>query len=157
MRDAIDEIDISILAALQVDSARPVTEIAAEVGLSQAPCWRRIQRLREEGYIRAEVALLDRRKLGFATQFFAQVRLAAHARANLAEFEKAILAHPEVMECYATIGTMDFLLRIVTRDVEHYEDFLMRALSQLPGVQEIQSTLALSEVKSTTALPLAKR
>lgn len=154
MQNEVDEVDRQILSALQTDSTRSVVEIADIVGLSQAPCWRRIQKLKENGFIRAQVSLLDRRKLGLNAQVFAQVRLTAHGRSNLSEFADAIQTFPEVLECYVMMGTVDFILRIVTKDIEAYERFFFDKLSQVPGVQEINSMVALSEIKSTTELPL---
>jgi len=124
------------------------------VGLSASPCWRRIDRLEREGFIKRRVAILDRRKVGLNAQIFAQVKLNAHGRANLDEFAAAIRDLPEVLECYVMMGSVDFLLRIVAPDIEAYEKLFFNRLSQLPGVQEVNSTVALSEIKATTALPL---
>jgi Lrp/AsnC family transcriptional regulator len=154
MLDQLDSFEKRILAILQEDASRSTADIAAEVGLSQAPCWRRIQKLKDEGLIRSTVCLLDRQKLGLRAQIFAQVKLNAQGRANLDEFSTAIREFPEVLECYVLMGSVDFMLRIVTADIEAYERFFFEKLSQLPGVQEINSTVALSEIKSTTALPL---
>jgi Lrp/AsnC family transcriptional regulator len=154
MLSDLDTFDRKILAALQSDSSRSTTEIADEVGLSQAPCWRRIQRLKESGVIKAQVSILDRKKLGLNTQIFAQVKLSAHGRAHLSDFSDAIRQFPEVLDCFVMMGTVDFMLRIVTKDIESYEHFFFNKLSQVPGVQEIHSMVALSEIKSTTQLPL---
>ena len=102
----------------------------------------------------AIVALVDRTKIGLKAQIFAQVKLNAHGRANLDEFTAAIRELPEVMECYVLMGSVDFLLRIVAADIESYERLFFERLSNLPGVQEINSTVALSEIKSTSALPI---
>lgn len=150
----LDAFDQKILVALQEDSGRSTAEIAEIVGLSQSPCWRRIQRLREEGIIKAQVALVDRRKVGLNTQIFAQVKLNAHGRSHLEEFSAAIQQFPEVLDCYVTMGTTDFLLRIVAADIDAYERFFFEKLSRVPGIQEINSIVALSEIKSTTALPI---
>lgn len=150
----LDKFDRKLLIELQRDASRPTAEIAEAVGLSQSPAWRRIQRLRAEGIIKAEVALLDRRKLGLNAHVFAQVKLNAHGRAHLDEFTTAIASFPEVLECYVLMGPVDFLLRIVTADVEAYERFFFEKLSRLSGVQEVNSTMALSEIKGTTALPV---
>lgn len=154
MQPNLDRTDRKILALLQQDASLSAAEIAEKVGLSQSPCWRRIQRLKEEGYIRAQVALLDRKKLGLNTQIFAQVKLSAHGRQHLDEFTAAIRQIPEVLECYVMMGETDFNLRIVAADIEAYERFFFDTLSKLPGVQEIKSTIALSEIKNTTALPV---
>jgi Lrp/AsnC family transcriptional regulator len=124
------------------------------VGLSASPCWRRIERLDREGYIRARVALVDRRKIGLNAHVFAQLKLDAHGRANLDDVSVAVRTFPEVLEAYVLLGSMDFLLRIVASDIEAYERFFFERLSKLPGVREINSSVALSEIKSTTALPI---
>jgi Lrp/AsnC family transcriptional regulator len=154
MQGRLDDIDLGILARLQRDSSASVGEIAESVGLSQSPCWRRIQRLEQEGFIRERVALLDREKLGFTLQVFVQVRFSREGGATLAAFEEAVRAAPEVLECFMLMGDVDFLLRVVTRDVQSYERFLRQTLAPIPGVRDITSTIALSAVKATTALPL---
>jgi Lrp/AsnC family transcriptional regulator len=154
MLEHLDNYERRIIGILQTDASRSTTEISQEVGLSQAPCWRRIQRLKEEGYIRSQVCIFDRSKLGLRAQIFAQVKLNAHGRAHLAEFSDAIRGFPEVLDCFVLMGSTDFMLRIVTRDIETYERFFFDKLSQVPGVQEVNSMVALSEIKSTTALPL---
>jgi Lrp/AsnC family transcriptional regulator len=154
MQEKLDQTDVAILMRLQRDSSASVGEIAESVGLSQSPCWRRIQRLEQEGYIRERVALLDRDKLGFTLQVFVQVRFSREGGAQLADFEDAIRAAPEVVECHMLMGDVDFMLRVVTRDVASYERFLRQTLAPIPGVRDITSTIALSAVKSTTELPL---
>ena len=150
----LDQYEKRILRLLQEDASLSNAEIAEKVGLSASPCWRRIDRLEREGFIKRRVALLDRRKVGLNAQIFAQVKLNAHGRANLDEFAAAIRDLPEVLECYVMMGSVDFLLRIVAPDIEAYEKLFFNRLSQLPGVQEVNSTVALSEIKATTALPL---
>ena len=150
----LDDFDRKILRVLQEDCSLSTAEVAERVGLSQSPCWRRISALEEAGIIRKRVALLDRRKIGLGAQVFANVKLSAHGRAHMAEFEATIQAIEEVIECYVLMGTTDFLLRIVTPDIESYERLFFEKLSRLPGVQEITSSMALSEIKSTTALPV---
>lgn len=150
----LDAYEKRILRLLQEDASLSNAEIAEQVGLSASPCWRRIDRLEREGFIKRRVALLDRRKVGLNAQIFAQVKLNAHGRANLDEFAAAIRDLPEVLECYVLMGSVDFLLRIVAPDIEAYEKLFFNRLSQLPGVQEVNSTVALSEIKATTALPL---
>ncbi|MBC2679498.1 Lrp/AsnC family transcriptional regulator [Pseudomonas baltica] len=154
MQSSLDAYDRRILALLQEDATLSSAQIAEQVGLSQSPCWRRIQRLKEEGVIRAQVTLLDRKKIGLNTQIFAEVKLNAHGRSNFTEFAEAIRGFPEVLECYVLMGNVDFLLRIVTPDIEAYERFFFEKLSMVPGIQEVNSTVALSEIKSTTSLPV---
>ncbi|WP_066685155.1 Lrp/AsnC family transcriptional regulator [Sphingomonas sp. CCH18-H6] len=154
MSPELDVYERRILALLQEDASRPTTEIAQAVGLSQAPCWRRIQRLKEAGFIRRDVSLLDRHKLGLNAQVFAQVKLSANGRADVSSFSDAIRGFPEVLDCFVLMGPVDFMLRIVAEDINAYERFFFEKLSQVPGIQEINSMVALSEIKSTTALPL---
>ena len=151
---AIDEIDRQILDLLQRDASLSNAEIASRVQLSVSPCWRRIQRLEQQGVIRARVALLDPAKLGLGITVFASVKLSSHGRQALPAFEAAIGAFPEVVECYTVTGEVDFILRIVTRDIPSYERFLREHLLQLPHVGEMHSTIALTQVKYTTAVPL---
>ena len=150
----LDQFDREILALLQQDASLSAAEIGARVGLSQSPCWRRINRLEQLGVIEARVAHLDRHKLGLDVLVFAMIKLNAHGRRSLPEFAEAIRQHPEVQECFTLMGDMDFLVRIVTRDIQSYERFFFETLSQLPGVQEVHSNIAMSQMKSTTQLPL---
>ena len=150
----LDPFEIRILRELQRDASLTTAEIADRVGLSVSPCWRRIDRLERDGFIRKRVALIDRRKVGLYAHVFAQVKLDAHGRANLDEFSEAIRGFPEVLDAYVLMGTTDFMLRIVAKDIDAYERFFFDRLSKLPGVQEINSTVALSEIKSTNELPL---
>lgn len=154
MLETLDRFDRRILRALQTDGSLSTNELALAVGLSQSPCWRRVQRLRQAGYIGATVALLNRSALGLNVQIFALIKLSAHGRANVSQFTQAVKAYPEVLECHITLGTMDCMLRIVTSTMQAYEAFFFERLAVLPGVQEVNSVVSLSEVKCTTALPL---
>lgn len=151
----LDPYEYKILALLQEDASLSTAVIAERIGLSSSPCWRRIDRLERDGFIKKRVALVDRKKVGLNAHIFAQVKLNTHGRANLDEFTAKIQTFPEVLECYVMMGSVDFLLRIVATDIEAYERFFFEELSQLPGVQEVNSTVALSEIKATTALPLS--
>ncbi len=150
----LDRYEKQILAILQNDAHISSSELAERIGLSQSPCWRRVNMLEQSGVIRKRVVLVDRHKVGLRAQVFAQVKLSAHGRTHLADFETAIGDIPEVIECYVLMGTVDFLLRVVTVDIEAYEKLFFEKLSRLPGVQEITSSIALSEIKSSTALPV---
>jgi Lrp/AsnC family transcriptional regulator len=150
----LDKIDLKILRTLQEDASRSAAEIAEAVGLSQSPCWRRIQRLKDEGYISKIVAVLDRDKLDLRAQFFVQVKVVQNDQPNLNDFSQAIRAFPEVMECHVILGGFDFLLRVVTHDLHEYEKFYFEKLSRVPGVREVHSFAAVSEIKTTTALPI---
>ena len=150
----LDQTDRRILALLQTEAGINATEIGERIGLSQSACWRRIQRLREEGVIKDQPAILDREKVGLSTMVFAHVKLTSHGRGNLTDFADAVRQYPEVLDCYVVLGNVDFLLRIVAEDIKDYERFMYEKLSQLPGVQEVNSSIALSEIKHTTVLPI---
>jgi Lrp/AsnC family transcriptional regulator len=150
----LDTKDLAILDLLQHDATLSTAAIAEQVNLSQSPCWRRISRLESEGIIRGRVALLDRRSLGMDVVVFATVNLTATGRQNLLRFEEEIVRHPEVIECYTMTGIWDYMLKIVTRDVRHYESFVRETLSASPDIRELHSHMAVTEIKNHTALPL---
>jgi Lrp/AsnC family transcriptional regulator len=150
----LDDIDRRILEILQEDASLSSAQVAERVGLSSSPCWRRIQRLEKTGVIRKRVALLDPALLGLGIVVFASVRLTAHGRQALPEFEAAVERYPEVMECYTVSGGQDYLLRVATRDIHAYEVFLREQLLQLPTVGEVHSRIAITQVKYTTAIPI---
>jgi Lrp/AsnC family transcriptional regulator len=150
----LDATDLQILDLLQTDASLSAADVAARVGLSQSPCWRRIHRLESDGYITQRVAVLDRRKLGFRMMVFVHVKLVRGARNSVAEFEQQVRGFPEVLECHMLMGENDFLLKVVTRDVDAYEKFLRHGLASLPSVQGVQSSMALSTIKQSGRLPL---
>ncbi len=150
----LDRTDRRILAALQEDASRSAAEIAEAVGLSPSPCWRRMQRLREAGYVAKITALLDRKKIGLRALVFVQVKVMSNDHASLTAFATAIREFPEVMECHVILGTFDFLLRVVTPDMEAYEKFQFETLLKVPNVCKVNSFVVALEVKSTTAFPI---
>lgn len=150
----LDDSDRRILDILQQDAGLSTAEIAKRVGLSVSPCWRRIRRLENEGVILRRVALLDPRRLGLEITVLASVKLSAHGRQALHEFESAVEDLPEVVACFVMTGEIDYLLHVVTRDIRAYEAFLRRHLLQLPSIREVHSQIALSQLKQTTRLPL---
>jgi Lrp/AsnC family transcriptional regulator len=151
---SLDSIDRKILDLLQNEPGINATVIGERVGLSQSACWRRIQRLREEGVFKDHPVILDREKIGLTTMVFAHVKLTSHGRSNLSAFADAVRSYPEVMECYVLLGNVDFLLRIVAEDIKAYEQFFFEELSQMPGIQEVTSSIVLSDIKHSTALPV---
>ena len=153
----IDAIDMKILELMQRDASLSTAELAERVGLSQSPCWRRIQRLREEGYIKAQVVIVDREKLGFKMQIFAQVKMTMLSEEDRAKFHRAINDIPEILECYTVFGEMDAMLKILAPDVIWYQDFIFTTLLKLPGVVYVRSIVTLTESKSTTAIPMRAR
>ncbi|MGO9803481.1 MAG: Lrp/AsnC family transcriptional regulator [Steroidobacteraceae bacterium] len=146
--------DLRILDLAQQHGDLSAAEIAERLSLSASTCWRRLSRLTELGIIKRRVALLDREKLGLSVMVFSHVKLTGHGRDALLKFEQAVHAHPEILECYTLMGETDFLLRIVCRDIKAYEAFFLDHLSRFPGVQSVNSSIALAVIKETTALPL---
>jgi Lrp/AsnC family transcriptional regulator, leucine-responsive regulatory protein len=149
----LDSIDSKILAALQENARISNVELAEKVNLSPSPCLARVRRLEREGFIRRYVALLDPESLGLGVNVFVQVRLEKQVEASLDAFEKAVSKRPEVMECYLMTGTSDYLLRVVVADLQEFQLFVT-AVSKIPGVGNIQSSVALKQVRYNTALPI---
>ncbi|MDB5409612.1 MAG: transcriptional regulator, AsnC/Lrp family [Rhodospirillales bacterium] len=150
----LDAIDRRILAALQDNARIANTELSDAVGLSPAPCLRRVRALEEKGVIRKHVTLLDPVAVGLPVSVFVNVSLEKQVEDALKRFEREILKRPEVMECYLMTGDADYLLRIVCADLAAYERFLLDHLTQVPGVASIRSSFALKQVKYSTALPM---
>ena len=154
MQPDLDRGDLRILELLQGEGQLSSAEIAERLGMTASTCWRRVSRLEEQGIIRKRVALLDREKLGLPVMVFSHVKLQGHGRDALLRFEQAVRSHAEILECYTLMGETDFLLRIVCRDIKAYEAFFLDHLSRFPGVQSVNSSIALAVIKETTALPL---
>lgn len=146
--------DMKILAVLQHDADISTSDLAAKVNLSQSPCWRRVNKFEESGLIRRRVALLDRQKLGLEVVVFATVNLNQIGKQNLLAFERTVESYPEVVECYTMAGIWDYMLKIVCRDIRHYEDFVRNTLSASDAIRELHSHIAVTEIKNTTELPL---
>ena len=153
---ALDSIDRRILAELQESADLSMQELGERVGLSHTPCWRRVRRLEQKGFITRRVALLDGKQLGLAVNVFVNVNLRRHQENALNRFEEAVQDVPEIVECYTVSGETDFMLRVVVSDVGAYERLLKATLVHLPEVGNLTSTFALRQVKYTTALPLSR-
>ncbi len=153
-KSILDEASRAILAALQGNARLSVAELAAEVGLSNTPCWRRQKDLEETGVIRRYVALIDRSAIGLNVCLFAHVTLARHEEGVVAQFERAIRELPEVLECYELTGGADYLIKIVVPEISAYHEFLHNVLLRMPGVATFNTSVALREVKYEVALPL---
>ena len=151
----LTQIDIQILGLLQSDASLTAAQIGERVNLSASPCWRRINRLEEAGLIEKKVALLDPDKLGLGLVVFARIRLSKNDEASLELFEEQVRGFAEVVECYSVTGSADYFLKIITRDIRHYDRFLRRHLIQIPLVRDINSNVAVTRIKYSTELPLA--
>ena len=149
----MDKVDRQILALLQKDAAQPVADIARKVGLSVTPCWRRIQRMDEQGIIKGRVALLEPTKIGLGMSVFVAIRTDQHNAEWLANFAAEISARPEVVEFYRMSGEVDYLLRVVVSDMAAYDRFY-KDLIKMHGLRDVSSSFAMEEIKYTTERPL---
>lgn len=154
-RPELDALDLQLLGILQEEGALSAAEVAARARQSTTTCWRRIQHLEQSGVIKKRVALLDRGALGLDVTILAHVKLATTGRDAIALFEAAIRDRSEVLECYTLTGEWDFLLKIVTKNIKAFEAFYLDYLSRIPCVQSVNSAIAVTVIKESTALPLA--
>jgi len=150
----LDPTDIEILKILQKDASMTHKQISDKLYKSVATIHERIRKLKNLGYIKRTVVILDRKKIDRNLIAFSQVLLNDHAAATLKGFENEVIRFPEVMECFQMTGTFDFVLRIATRDIDAYHDFYRNKLATLPNITTVQSFFVLSETKSDTAYPL---
>jgi len=149
----MDRLDRKILRLLQEDSTLAVADIAKKVGLSTTPCWRRIQKLEEEGVIQRRVAILDPVKLNTRVNVFVSIRTNAHSIEWLKRFSEVIQEFPEVVEFYRMSGEVDYLLRVVVPDIAAYDAFYKRLIARIE-IRDVSSAFAMEQIKNTTELPL---
>ena len=154
MAETFDSIDAKILGIIQDDAALSVAQVAEAVGLSSSPCWRRIKRMEEAGLILRRVTILDRGKLGLDFEVYCAVKLSLPSKTNLDTFDKAVQAWPEVVECATVTGSADYQLRVVTRDMKAFDEFLREKVLSLGLVSNIESRIVIRPVKTSTAVPL---
>jgi Lrp/AsnC family leucine-responsive transcriptional regulator len=150
----LDRIDRNILRHLQANARLTNVELADAVGLSASPCLRRVRQLETEGIVQGYVTLVNQNALGLPVSVFVNVTLERQVEKALEHFEQAIRERPEVMECYLMTGDADYLLRVVTADLDAYQRFLLDHLTKIPGVASIKSSFALKQVVYRTALPI---
>ena len=150
----LDKTDKIILVELQKNAQRSITDLASKAGLSASSCHRRVKLLEEAGVVTGYTATLDRTSLGLANEFFVEVSLSAQTEEAFEKFEKAIQRVPEIMECHLMSGQFDYLLHVVAIDAADYERIHRSRISRLPGVQRIQSSLALRTVKRWAGYPI---
>ncbi len=151
MRTNLDKTDVQILALLQQNAKLTNKEIAHSIHKSVTPVYERIKRLEREGFIRGYKTLLDRNKIGRTLLAITNVQLKEHAQDMLQVFESQIKQFPEVMECYNMTGVYDYLLKIVVKDMNSYQDFVMNKLAGLPNIHQVQSSFIMTEIKNDTA------
>ncbi len=153
MTEEIDGLDKKILHSLQADSSIGVVELGEKVGLSHNACWRRIRRLQKAGIITAQVALLDRKRVGLPVTVFVFVRTSQHDDEWLEGFSHGISEMPEVVEFHRLSGELDYILKLHVRDIEDY-DRVYKKLIRIAPLSDVSSSFSMEEIKYTTALPV---
>jgi len=150
----LDQTDCAMLALLQKDGRASNVKLANKLNLSETPCWRRLKRLEEVGYIQGYQANLNRHLLGLAVLAFVQISFSNHTDKSLIEFEKAIQKIPEVLSCHNISGESDYLLLVVSESLEAYEKLSRNVIRRLPGVTSMKTSFSLKEIKASTRLPI---
>jgi len=150
----LDKIDLKILKLLQDNSNRTTKSLAEELNLSTTPVFERIKKLEKAGYIKQYAALLDAQRLGFKQTVFIGITIQGHTRSYLEKFVKQINSFPEVVECHRVSGNFDYLLKLVVKDIEAYENFILTKLTLIPYLGSVQSHISLSQGKQTHHLDL---
>jgi Lrp/AsnC family transcriptional regulator len=149
----LDPIDRKILALLQNNAGLSIAEIAQKVGLSQTPCWKRIQKMEQAGVIKARVALLDAKRLNLGLTVFVIIRTSQHDDVWLQKFARAVKEMPEITAIWRMAGDIDYLLRVVVKDMDSYDAFYKRLIKRV-ALNDVSSTFVMEEIKYSTALPL---
>jgi Lrp/AsnC family transcriptional regulator len=150
----MDAIDLHILAILQEDATLPIAEIGERVGLSQTPCWKRIQRMEADGVIERRVALLNPERLGLKITALVSIETSDHSSVWLAKFANTVSNMNEVLDIYRMAGDVDYMLRVVVPDMPAYDAFYQRLIEAVP-LKNVTTRFAMERVKATTALPLS--
>jgi len=151
----LDRIDRRILAELQQNARISNLELADKVGLSASPCLRRVRQLEEAGLIKGYAALLNASQLGLKLMALVQISMDRHTPDRFEQFEAAVKGYPQVLECILITGqSADYQLKVLVKDMEEYQDFLLNRITRIPGVTDVHSSFVLRQVISTTALPL---
>lgn len=151
--NTIDEIDKKILSLLQRDADIPIQAVAEAVGLTVTPCWRRIQRLQQQGFIVGRVALLDANALGLSLTVFVQIKVARHDEQWLSQFATHCSAFEEIIEFYRMSGEYDYMLKVIVADMQRFDHFYKRLIKGMQ-IGDVTSSFAMEQIKYTTSLPL---
>lgn len=151
---SLSKTDINILELLQQDARITNQQLADTIGLSASPTWRKVRKLEEDKVIQGYRAVLNRRKIGLNVMVFVRVTIDSHSEAEARKFEAEVTALDNVVSCYSIGGDADFLLQVVSADMDAYAEFAMSVIRRLPGIKEMQSMFVLKEVKGMTGLPL---
>lgn len=153
-KDRLDTYSIRILDALQADARLSVQDLSERIGLSSTPTWKRLKSLEQDGYIKRYTAIVDRQQVGLGNCVLAEVNLSKHVENVVEAFEEAVRNCPAIIECNSTTGQADYIMKVLTTDIAHYDEFLHKVIFKLPGVSEIRSAVVIREVKANTPVPL---
>lgn len=151
----LDRYDEQILKILQQDSRITNQNLAEKIGISPSPCWRRVKRLEDDKIIKGYGVLLDRRKIDLGVMVFIRVSIDRHSEVEAKKFEEKVLELDNVVACYSIGGDADFLLQVVSKNLDTYADFAMKTIRRLPGIKEMQSMFTLKEIKSFNGFPVS--
>lgn len=146
--------DVKILTALQNDGRLSNQALSEEVGMSTSPCWRRVRQLEDDGVIQGYMAVLNRKEIGLGVLAFIRVKIDSHTEAEADAFADEVMKLDSVVACYSIAGDADFLLQVVSPDLDSYSDFAMKVVRRLPCIKEMQTTFVLKEIKAFNGLPL---
>ncbi|EGT4276436.1 Lrp/AsnC family transcriptional regulator [Cronobacter sakazakii] len=152
----LDKIDCRLLALLQEDATLSLQALADAVNLTTTPCWKRLRRLEDDGYIIKRVALLDPEKLGLGLTAFMLIKTQHHSRDWYSQFVAVVEEMPEVLGFWRMAGEYDYLMRVQVADMKSYDDFYKRLVNRVPGLSDVTSSFAMEQIKYTTALPLKR-
>jgi len=148
----MDAVDRKLLSLLQDDASIPLQDIAARVGLSVNPCWRRIKRMESEGIIRARVAVLDPDKLGLHVTVFVRIKIREHTADWVKRFATAIRSIPEIAECHRIGGDIDYLLKVIVADIASYDRVYNQLIAKVPGLADVSALFSMERIKYTTRI-----
>jgi Lrp/AsnC family transcriptional regulator, leucine-responsive regulatory protein len=155
LMETLDKFDSAILKELQADGRLTNAELAQRVGLSAAPCWRRVRALEQAGYIKGYHAEIDRHKIGLGVLAFVRLDANRNTGELTREMEEAIRKIPEIVSCHYISGAGTFELQVVSRDLDTFSQFARKVLINLPNVKDLHTSFSLGEVKASSSLPLA--
>jgi DNA-binding Lrp family transcriptional regulator len=153
-QEKLDRFSLAILAELMRDSRQTIQQIAARVGLSPSPCWKRIKAMEAAGVIQGYTVVVDAEKIGLGLRVIVEANLAQHSEATVRQFEKAVAQSAPIVQCHSTTGSSDYVMNVLVPDIKRYESFLHDTLFKLPGITHVRSAIVLKEIKSDMRLPL---
>lgn len=151
-KSEFDHIDYRILRYLQIDASQAIQEIADKVGLTTNPCWRRIKRLEELGVINKRVVLVNNVKLGLKTTAFVMLKTDDHSAQWMLKFKDCIEDIPEIVECHRMTGSVDYLLKVILRDLPHYDQVYQRLIKSIPNLKDVSSSFSMESLKQDSII-----